>query len=805
MALTQEGRQLKLVTPLGADFLLIQGMNATEKLSELFRCELDLRHEETVAGDKPTAVDPKAILGKKVAIKIEQRDQTIRFWHGIVVNFAQGQRDERFSYYRATVVPQVWLLTQNVQSQIFQQISVPDILKKMLGGFDAAFEIQGEFKPRNYSVQYRESDWDFLSRLMEEEGIYYYFEHSETAHKLIVANTPQSHGDCASKSEIEFAAELAPTDDFKSSVGTWYVENNLRTGKYTLWDFNFGQPKKNLEAVQPSRFKVAGNDNLEFYDFPGGFAKRFDGVDKSGGEQPNELNNLFDDNKRTVGIRMEEIDVQYKQINGASDCASFAAGHRFKLKNHPNSENNIQHVLISVAHEVKQSPAYVTDEVDPNSYRNEFLCIPHGAGHAPFRPARKTPKPVVKGGQTAFVAGAPGEEIFTDKYGRVKVQFQWDRDSQADGKSSCWIRVAQAWAGNLWGTMFIPRVGMEVVVDFLEGDPDQPIITGCVYNAEAMPPYKLPDEKTKTTIKSDSTIGGGGFNEFRFEDKKGSEQIFVHAQKDVDVRVRNDRREWTGNDEHQIVKRDRREQIERDSHAIVKRDKAEKIERDLHLKIEGKDATEIGGSLSLKVGGAVAEKFGANHSEDTSGDIYLKAGANIVLEAGAAITLKVGGNFVTINSSGIFIKGTMVMINSGGAALSGSAGSLVAPMKPQIADPADDNKPGSKITLEKRSKARQERTFNPNASGGAGGAGGANGANDANAANDPNKDKTHWIKIKLVDEAGKPVPGEQYKITLPDNSVASGTLDEKGEAEVKGIDAGNCKVTFPNLDKDAWE
>ena len=801
MAVTQDGRQLVLTTTLGKDFLLVQQMTAAEKLSHLFRFELELRHEETETGDEPTAVDPKKILGQAVTVSVEQRDKTKRFFNGIVVNFAQGQRDERFSHYRAVVVPQVWLLTQNVQSQIFQQLSVPDILKKFLGGFNVAYQIQGDFKPRNYCVQYRESDFDFISRLMEEEGIFYFFEHSDGSHKMVLANTPQSHTDCPTKSEIDFSLEVAPDDDFKSAVATWYVENNLQTGKYTLWDFNFGQPKKNLEATQPSSFKVAGNDKLEVYDYPGGFAKRFDGVTRDGGEQAGDLQNLFDDNKRTVGIRMEEIDAGYKQISGSSDCASFTAGHRFKLNNHPNADNNIQHILVSVTHELLQTPAYQTGEDEPNAYSNQFLCLPHGAGrdgvrHAPFRPERKTAKPVVRGSQTAFVVGTPSEEIFTDKYGRVKVQFHWDRDSKADASSSCWVRVAQAWAGNLWGTMFIPRVGMEVVVDFLEGDPDQPIITGCVYNAEAMPPYKLPDEKTKMTIKSDSTTGGGGFNELRFEDKKGSEQIFVHAQKDVDKRVKNDEREWVGNDHHVKIIRDRREQIDRDEHRLVKRDQVEKIERDLHLNIVGKDATEIGGSLSLKVGGAVAEKFGADHAEDTSGNIYLKAGANIVLEAGAGITLKVGGNFVSINSGGVFIKGTMVMLNSGGAALGGSAGSIVAPMKPLIADPADDNKPGSKITLEKRSKARAERTFKPAAAG----AGGAGGADD-----EKNKVKTHWIKIKLVDEAGQPVTGEQYKITLPDGSVDTGSLDEKGEAEIKGIDPGSCKITFPNLDKDAWE
>ena len=792
MAITQDRRQLSITTPLGKDVLLLQSLRASESLSQLFRYELELRHEETEVTYEPMVVDEQKIIGKPVTIRLEQGDGLERFFNGIVIRFSQGQRDTRFSHYQAVVVPQIWILNLVSQSRIFQHLSVPDILRKIFAGFDVSYEIQGTFEPRNYCVQYRESDWDFASRLMEEEGIYYYFEHTKGKHTLVVANTPQSHRDCPGKSTVPFALKTSGETEFISAVSSWFVEHHLHTGKFTLWDSHFQLPKKTLEAAQPSRFSIGGSDDLEIYDFPGGYARKQDGIDKGGSEQASNLQKIFDDNRNIAQIRMQEIDAQHKNISGASDCASFTAGQRFTLSNHPVAKSNGQYILVTVDHNITQSPTYETDD-HVEAYTNNFTCIPYGANQAPYRPPRLTPKPTVKGGQTAFVVGPAGEEIFTDKYGRVKVQFNWDRESQADADSSCWIRVAQSWAGNKWGMMFIPRIGMEVVVDFLEGDPDQPIITGCVFNAEAMPPYTLPDEKTKMTIKSDSSKGGGGFNELRFEDKKGSEQIFIHAEKDVDMRVKNDEREWVGNDHHFIVKRDRREKIERDEQRIIKRDQLEKIERDLHLKIEGKDATEIGGSLSLKVGGNVAEKFGANHSEETSASIYLKAGATIVLEASAGITLKCGGNFVTVNPGGVQIQGTMVMINSGGAALAGSPGSIVPPTAPAEADPADDNKPGSKMTLEKRSLARKERTFMQST------------ATDSDSS-DETKDQTKsWIKLKLVDEEGKPVPGESYKITLPDGRVASGSLNEKGEAEVKGIDPGNCKVTFPNLDKDAWE
>jgi type VI secretion system secreted protein VgrG len=256
----------------------------------------------------------------------------------------------------------------------------------------------------------------------------------------------------------------------------------------------------------------------------------------------------------------------------------------------------------------------------------------------------------------------------------VKVQFHWDREGKYDAGSSCWVRVGQLWAGKKWGAMFVPRVGMEVIVDFLEGNPDLPIITGCVYNAETMPPYALPDEKTKSGIKTDSTKGGGGFNELRFEDKKGEEQVFIHGEKNMDVRVKKDSLEYIGNDRH----------------LIIKNQQFEKVEKDKHMKVGGDKNEQIDGSLSLKIGTDVDEKVGAKYAVDAGTEIHLKSGTNLTIETGANLTLKVGGNFININAGGIFIKGTMVMINSGGAAGSGSGASPDAPKDPKEADKAKE-------------------------------------------------------------------------------------------------------------------
>ena len=652
---------------------MINKLSASEGLSELFSFEAELLHEEDEEGYAPTIVDAGSLLGQSVTIKIAQRDGTTREFTGMVNRFSQGTRHTRFSFYYMTIVPHVWLLTQNFQSRIFQQKSVPDILKEVFTGFEVSWEIQGNFAPRNYCVQYRESDFDFASRLMEEEGIYYYFEHAGGTHKMVVANTPQSHRDCPSKSSIPFFIDVTRIDDFVASINQWQNDYQLLTGKVTLWDHNFQLPTSNLAADKPSLFTVGDNQKLEFYDFPAGYSRKYDGISKDGGDQASELQKIFEDNRRTAEIRMQELDVRHKTASGHSDCSSMIAGYRFSLTQHPNADANGKYVITSVVHEAGQSPNYVSDEAAEQPYKNTFQCIAHGAGVPPFRPQRKTPKPVIYGTQTATVVGPSGEEIFTDKYGRVKVQFNWDRQGKIDSNSSCWIRVAQGWASKRWGMMFIPRIGMEVVVHFLEGDPDQPIITGCVYNAETMPPYTLPDEKTKMTIKSNSSKGGGGFNELRFEDKKGEEQIFIHAEKNKDIRVKNDCKET----------------ISHDRHLIVENDQYEKVKKDKHLQIGGDQNEKVDGSYSLKVGSNIQEKAGSKIASEAGTEIHLKAGTSVTIESGTTITLKVGGNFININGGGIFISGTMVMLNSGGAAGAGSGSSPDAPKEAKEADSAE--------------------------------------------------------------------------------------------------------------------
>jgi type VI secretion system secreted protein VgrG len=402
---------------------------------------------------------------------------------------------------------------------------------------------------------------------------------------------------------------------------------------------------------------------------------------------------------------------------------------------------------------------------------------------------------LIPGPVTAVVTGPSGEEIFTDKYGRVKVKFHWDRENDYNADSSCWLRVATMWAGKQWGSIFIPRVGHEVVVSFIEGDPDRPIVVGSVYNSDTMPVYDLPAQKTRSGIKSNSTIGSGGFNEFCFDDTKGKEQIRMHGQYDMDTRIEHDDRYWAGRDRHEKVGRDQVAEIGRDTHINVTQDMVQEIGRDLHTTVSGKMAAAVTGSCSLKVTGDMIEQFSADQSTSVTGMCHIK-GQNVVIEAATALTISVGGNSININAAGVQIIGTIVLINSGGSPLPGIPKMLVSPISPIAAMLADHIVPGSEVTYKAQLAAMTPAQQ---------AAAAAADAPTHNPNSEENKQKKHWIEIELVDEEGKPAAGVRYRVTVPDGTSQEGTLDEKGFARVDGIDPGTCKVTFPELDKEAWE
>lgn len=663
---SQADRIIKINTPLGDDFLLLQSFSGQEAISTLFQFDLDLiaENRQNVAFDK--------LLGQKVKIEVLLPDGGTRYFHGIVSSFSQGGRGERFTNYQAEMVPQFWLLTRTVQSRIFQQVSIPDILKKVLQGLDVAFELQGKYEPRDYCAQYRESDFQFASRLMEEEGIYYFFEHSVDGHKLVVADSPQSHPDMPNMSKIIYEEVTGGTRP-EERITRWEKVQELRSGKYTLWDHCFELPHKHLDAEKTvlesvaagkvtHKLKVGGNDKLEIYDFPGGYAQRFDGIDPGGGDRQADLQKVFEDSQRTVGIRMQQETLPALEINAESNCRNLVSGYKFTLAEHFNADG--QYVITSISHTAKHEIGSGARTAGTH-YSNQFTCIPLSL---PFRPERTTERPVVHGSQTAVVVGPKGEEIFTDKYSRVKVQFHWDRVGKEDANSSCWVRVATPWAGKNWGMIHIPRIGQEVLIDFLEGDPDRPIIVGSVYNADQMPPYDLPANKTQSGIKTRSSLQGStdNFNEIRFEDKKGSEELYLHAEKDERIIVEHDRSENVGNnatqtvghDEEITIGNDRTETVGRDETVSIDRNRTHSVTKDDTLAVTENRSKTVNKDETITIGQNRRVNIGKNEEIEVGKNFALLAGDQIQLQTGSAsIIMKKNGD-ITIEGKNIKIVGS---------------------------------------------------------------------------------------------------------------------------------------------------
>lgn len=685
---TQDGRTISINTPLGKDYLLLEKVHAEEKISELFEIDVSLLYDSEL-DDKYTikVINDTSIVGQTVSVEIKQDDGGKRTLTGMVVDFTLVGRDRRYTRYFAKIVPHIWKLTRNFQSKIFQHKTVREILHEVLDGFEFKDQCQADYKPRNYCVQYQETDFDFISRIMEEEGIYYYFEHTPEAEKLILRDDFKVPEDCPYKSEIPFFIEDLTSDWFESAIKDWQIIYKLQSGQVTLWDYHFQDSTKNFEAKQSSICNVGGNRELEVYTYQGRYALKYDNIDKSGGER-SDLSNIFQDNTRTSKNRIAMHDAQYKTAAGWSDCCTMTPGYRFQLKNHPNKDFNTKYILLSVIHDVEQSPGYQTIDV-PKAYTNQFTCIPHGSGCAEFRPPLKTRKPIMYGSQTAIVVGPGGEEIFTDKYGRVKVQFHWDRDNKYNPDSSCWVRVAHDLAGKKWGEMHIPRIGQEVIVDFMEGNPDLPIIVGSVYNDKTMPHYELPKYKTLTYLKTRTTPDDGkGFNEWRFEDKKGKEQVFIHSQKRMDVRVRQSLYETCGGNRHEVIGV-RSSTYSGENYPGGNLAVTVGGNHDFHVKED--EFIGIDGKRYEKVVKDVVEGYKADQSTIVTGKFELNA-REIIIEAGMKISLKVGGNCIVIDPTGIIIAGTpTVKINSGGFGTETSDPMLGNPLD---AEPADTGEPG---------------------------------------------------------------------------------------------------------------
>ncbi len=629
--LKQAARNLAISTPLGQDKLVVQSIAMSEGISTLFTLHAVLLSESN-------DIKPSDLLGKAVTVRVStpephKKDQ---FFNGFVSRFAQGAKDHRVTTYYMEVVPWLWFLTQTSDLRIFQKKSVPDIIKQVfkdLGFTDFKMSVQGTFQPRDYCVQYRETDFAFVSRLMEEEGMFYFFEHVDGKHTLVVGNEPGVHKPQGKFDKYRYVPK-GGEDQEDGGITNWRLGQAFRSGKYALNDYYFETPQTDQKVNAPSVVKVGGNDKFEIYDYPGEYAKRFDGDDQAAKVRP--------DAERTVKLWMQAIEAQHKQVEGESTLIGMSSGFKFDLVEHHRGDMNGSYVLTEVRHTATQNP-YASADDGSQDYHCTFTCIPLAV---PFRPQRRTSKPVVHGVQTAVVVGVQGEEIDTDKYGRVKVQFHWDREGKKDHNSSCWVRVATMWAGKQWGMIHIPRIGQEVVVAFMEGDPDQPIIVGSVYNADQMPPWKLPDNKTQSGIVTRSSLKGTSenYNEISFEDKKGEELLYVRAEKDFKKAVENDETIWVGHDRFAEV--DNAETL-----IIDKGNREETLNEGndtLTIKKGNREATiEMGNeTLTIKMGNQTT-KLDLGKSET---------------EALQSIELKVGQSSLKVDQMGVTIKGLMINI-----------------------------------------------------------------------------------------------------------------------------------------------
>ncbi|MBT3145571.1 type VI secretion system tip protein TssI/VgrG [Neptunomonas phycophila] len=609
---TQQGRLLAMDSPLGDDVLLLTRLEGEESVSSLFEINIE-------AYSSRNNIKPIDIVGQNVTLKMAATDENAllvtneyRYINGYIKSFKQeGQHLHDLRGYSAVVVPWLWFLTQTSDCKIFQFKTVQDIVSSIFkeNGFsDFQFRVVGQHPAREYCVQYQESDFDFVSRLLEEEGIYYYFEHSADSHTLVLSDHIGGYGACAEESVSYNAGSQS-----EHTIHNWYHSFEFMAGRHTHRDFDFKKPSNRLQTSAAANMEVSGVAKYEHYRYPGRYH------DKSLGDQFSR-------------IRVEADEAAYNAVNGESGCRSFMAGHSFTLNRHEDSpEEQGEYVLLSVAH-TAQDYSFTSNDEQEKSYSNAFRCI---SSDTIFRPEQKTPWPSMQGPQSAVVVGPAGEEIYTDEYGRVKIQFPWDRYGQHNENSSCWVRISQNWAGRNYGSLVIPRIGQEVIVDFYDGNPDRPIVTGRVYNAEQMPPNQLPSGKTRMTIKT-QTHKGTGFNELTFEDEADEEFIYMHAQKNMETHVENSRQSR--------IEFDDTTSVGNDSNLVVAKNRLETIEGNHDATVKGKQLEKIDGDKGLTVGGDWKNKVG--------GDLTFKASGNIILDA-SKITLVAGSAAVVVSGGSV--------------------------------------------------------------------------------------------------------------------------------------------------------
>lgn len=628
---TQETRHLRIQTGLDEDLLLLRRFSGVEGFSRLFHFDLDLLSPSGT-------IKPQDIVGDNVSITIEPENQEPRFFNGFVKSFQYTGLETRGLYaYKAEVVPWFWFLSKRTDCRVFQNQTVQEIVEFIfneLGFPDYVFALVEKHPKLEYCVQYNESDLDFISRLLEQEGIYYFFEHQPDKNILHLSDDASHYSDLAT-SQIEHSSGAREAHYIK----LWQHLYQYCSGAYAQTDFDFEKFNQSLLTETSAAIKLKNNASFPRFEFPGSYRESEQG-------------------RALTKLRMQQEEMTYEWVTAASNVHTLEVGKKFTLKSDENAADHNKNYLITEIRHTAYNPSYLESESQESPYSNQFVCIPSSIT---YRPASVTPKPRIDGVQTAVVVGKSGDEIYTDKYGRIKLQFHWDRYGPKDETSSCWVRVATQWAGNKWGSVTIPRVGQEVVVTFINGDPDQPLVIGSVYNSAHMPPYPLPDNKSMMGMKSRSSKGGDGgtYNELVIDDKKGSEEFRINAQKNYNMKV--------GKDSSTHVVNDHTGKVDGNSSTTVQGNTTHSTVGDDSFSVNGNRTASVKGNQESTIQGNSTATVVGNQDKSVNGNTTFTVGGNDTVSVSAKQEVSIGANqSVTVGANQETVVGANHSIQVGG-------------------------------------------------------------------------------------------------------------------------------------------
>ncbi|MGE8481062.1 type VI secretion system tip protein TssI/VgrG [Pseudomonas sp. FP1740] len=617
MLFKQLSRLAKITSPLGPDALLLKDMGGDEELGRLFSYELQLHSLDN-------AIDLNQLLGKPMCLSLQLDGGGERHFHGIVARCSQNVDQGQFASYQVTLRPWLWLLTRTSDCRIFQNLTIPQIIKQVfrdLGFSDFEDTLSRPYREWEYCVQYRETSFDFVSRLMEQEGIYYFFRHEQGRHVLVLADAYGAHANVPGYASVPYYPKNEQQRE-RDHIYDWHLAQQVQPGSLELNDYDFQRPGARIDvrSAMP-RPHTAGDYPL--YDYPGTYVQSEDG-------------------EHYARTRIEALQTLHEQVELAGNARGLGSGHLFSLTGFSRQDQNREYLIVGARYHIDQESLETSGGVASAQFESSLTCID---AQQSYRPLPNTHRPIVKGPQTALVVGPKGEEIWTDQFGRVKVHFYWDRHDQSNENSSCWIRVSQSWAGKNWGSMQIPRIGQEVIVSFLEGDPDRPIITGRVYNAEQTVPYDLPENATQSGMKSRSSKGGSpaNFNEIRMEDKKGAEQLYIHAERNQDIVVEVDESHSVGHDRNKSIGHNETVTIGNNRLRIVKQEDILSVGQRKTDSISQSYVIEVGENLRLVCGESILELNASGQINLTGVQISFYASGDAEINTGGVLHLNNGG------------------------------------------------------------------------------------------------------------------------------------------------------------------